>query len=335
MAAFDFPNTPSTNQTHTENGVQWKWNGTVWKRVESVAQKGQKGEVGDPSDIKGDKGEPSDVKGQKGEPSTTKGQKGEVGTTTKGQKGEPGSGSSNASTATIRTDAVTGTHPILFVDSSTDNQNQVLKMDDNDRLTWNPYSELLVAQNVASNKFYTWNPVGEGAVGQVITSGGSSAGWSWETPKPRVAQDVRTSNLANFTDNAWGNALQCQFNAKDAGTNILVRANINFTYGILNDTDDAGSMHVYFKIMKNVGSGWTQVGESLDMVDLYDESGNNASTLKINSHGGLEYADTGSTSYSGTIYYSLYAKYDEFGDDVSNSSFSILKGSSLTAMEYY
>ena len=32
MAAFNFPNSPSTNDLHTENGVTFKWNGTVWKR---------------------------------------------------------------------------------------------------------------------------------------------------------------------------------------------------------------------------------------------------------------------------------------------------------------
>ena len=32
MAAFNFPNSPSTNDLHTENGVTYKWNGTVWKR---------------------------------------------------------------------------------------------------------------------------------------------------------------------------------------------------------------------------------------------------------------------------------------------------------------
>ena len=34
MAAFDFPNTPSTNDTHTENGVEWVYNGYAWDRVE-------------------------------------------------------------------------------------------------------------------------------------------------------------------------------------------------------------------------------------------------------------------------------------------------------------
>jgi len=35
MAAFNFPNSPSTNDIHTENGISWKWNGTVWKKVAS------------------------------------------------------------------------------------------------------------------------------------------------------------------------------------------------------------------------------------------------------------------------------------------------------------
>ena len=92
MAAFNFPDTPSTNQTHTENGITWKWNGSVWKRVESLGEKGQKGEFekgqkgefekGQKGEFeKGEKGEFE--KGQKGE--EVKGQKGEV---EKGQKGE-------------------------------------------------------------------------------------------------------------------------------------------------------------------------------------------------------------------------------------------------------
>ena len=33
MAAFNFPNSPSTNDLHTENGVTFKWNVTIWLRV--------------------------------------------------------------------------------------------------------------------------------------------------------------------------------------------------------------------------------------------------------------------------------------------------------------
>jgi len=33
MAALNFPNSPSVNDIHTENGVSFKWNGTIWKKV--------------------------------------------------------------------------------------------------------------------------------------------------------------------------------------------------------------------------------------------------------------------------------------------------------------
>ena len=36
MAALNFPNSPSTNDLHTENGVTFKWNGTIWKKVGSA-----------------------------------------------------------------------------------------------------------------------------------------------------------------------------------------------------------------------------------------------------------------------------------------------------------
>ena len=32
MAAFNFPNSPSVNDIHSENGVSFKWNGTMWNR---------------------------------------------------------------------------------------------------------------------------------------------------------------------------------------------------------------------------------------------------------------------------------------------------------------
>ena len=79
MAAFDFPNSPNTNDTYTANGMTFIWNGSVWKKDASAGTKGEKGEKGN----KGQKGEIGD-KGEKGE----KGQKGEIGVGVKGQKGE-------------------------------------------------------------------------------------------------------------------------------------------------------------------------------------------------------------------------------------------------------
>ena len=90
MAAFDFPNNPSNGDTYSANGIDWIYNGSVWKKDATAGVKGQKGEIG-----VGDKGQ----KGQKGEVGATgdKGQKGEIGATggtggtgQKGQKGQDG-----------------------------------------------------------------------------------------------------------------------------------------------------------------------------------------------------------------------------------------------------
>ena len=36
MAALNFPNSPNVDDIHTENGVSFKWNGTIWKKVGSA-----------------------------------------------------------------------------------------------------------------------------------------------------------------------------------------------------------------------------------------------------------------------------------------------------------
>jgi len=45
--AVNFPNSPSTNDTHTENGFTWKWDGTVWI-IQSTAAAGPPGAPGSP-----------------------------------------------------------------------------------------------------------------------------------------------------------------------------------------------------------------------------------------------------------------------------------------------
>ena len=61
MAAFDFPNSPNTNDTHTENGISFKWDGTVWKRVSGTGAQGPTGSTGS----QGATG-PTGAQGQKG-----------------------------------------------------------------------------------------------------------------------------------------------------------------------------------------------------------------------------------------------------------------------------
>ncbi|MFN9956917.1 MAG: hypothetical protein ACK55I_27765, partial [bacterium] len=36
MAAIDFPNSPSVNDTHTVGDRTWKWNGSVWAVVRAT-----------------------------------------------------------------------------------------------------------------------------------------------------------------------------------------------------------------------------------------------------------------------------------------------------------
>jgi microcystin-dependent protein/predicted aspartyl protease len=85
MAAFNFPNSPSDGDTHTENGLTYVWDGTngAWKRSPASLSKGVKGDKGN-AGTDGDKGSKGDNKGEQGD----KGEPGDV--TAKGAKGEPG-----------------------------------------------------------------------------------------------------------------------------------------------------------------------------------------------------------------------------------------------------
>ena len=51
--AVNFPNSPSTNDTHTENGYTWKWDGTTWI-IQSLAPPGPNGPAGPPGPTGGD-----------------------------------------------------------------------------------------------------------------------------------------------------------------------------------------------------------------------------------------------------------------------------------------
>ena len=46
MAALNFPNSPSLNDTHTENGVTFKWNGATWDRLGDIGAQGAAGAAG-------------------------------------------------------------------------------------------------------------------------------------------------------------------------------------------------------------------------------------------------------------------------------------------------
>ena len=91
MAAFDFPNSPSLNDTHTENGVVWKWNGYAWDRVPSNGPAGAPGPNGPPGPPGADGNDGgSGPPGPPGNDSTTPGPPGSDGPP--GPPGSPGSG---------------------------------------------------------------------------------------------------------------------------------------------------------------------------------------------------------------------------------------------------
>ena len=46
MAAVNFPNSPSVNDTHTSSGSTWKWDGTVWQRLGEAGPQGAQGHQG-------------------------------------------------------------------------------------------------------------------------------------------------------------------------------------------------------------------------------------------------------------------------------------------------
>jgi len=65
--AVNFPNSPSTNDTHTENGYTWKWDGTTWI-IQSIAPPGPTGPSGPPGPSGGDG--PAGPPGPTGPPAT-------------------------------------------------------------------------------------------------------------------------------------------------------------------------------------------------------------------------------------------------------------------------
>ena len=131
-----------------------------------------------------------------------------------GKQGAPGSGASNAGTVTVRTDSGNAWHNLIFVDSTTDNQNQILKMDDESaQLQWNPHGEILASRVSQTQYIKDWNNGDFGAAGKFLSSNGTSSPWAWEnvsyndlTNKPSnflashgVEVQIKTSNDSNWS----------------------------------------------------------------------------------------------------------------------------------------
>ena len=183
-----------------------------------------------------------------------------------------------------------------------------------------------------------------GSEGKVLTSHGSSTPPSWESASGgssgfRVATNVRSSDDNSFSNNSWKQIMVCAI-SKDSGSDILVQSKMNFAYGIYNDTDEDGWVNVYFLLVRRQGNSgsWSQIGQELALTNLYNESANYSGTKMINMFAGLDAPDAALTnsSFSGSspLYYAVWAKYLEQGNDAPTNPLKILRGSSIVAMEY-
>ena len=85
---------------------------------------------------------------------------------------------SNSEKSRIRTDSGSAWHNLVFVDSTSDNQFQTLKIDnDSNSLAWYPSSNTLLAQTCQSYRLLSWGD-DYGDSGQFLMSKGSSD-WEW------------------------------------------------------------------------------------------------------------------------------------------------------------
>jgi len=103
MAAFNFPNSPSTNDTYSANGVTFQWNGSVWTRYS--ASQGAQGATG-PTGAQGAVGS-TGAQGATGSGGST-GAQGATGPTgAQGATGSTGAQGASGSTTTINNNATT------------------------------------------------------------------------------------------------------------------------------------------------------------------------------------------------------------------------------------
>ena len=85
-----------------------------------------------------------------------------------------------SNTVLTRQDSGDAVHPIVYVDSTTDNTLKTLKTENQaNRLAYNPSGNLLYSYITQVHQLKTFNSGSVGNNGQVLVSGGSGAGWSW------------------------------------------------------------------------------------------------------------------------------------------------------------
>ena len=111
----------------------------------------------------------------------------------------------NANNVKIRTDNDAAWHYLLFVDSSTDNQNQTLKLDSSGAKYY-PSLNWLQTATLQSAYMADWNG-GAGNAGDVLTSQGSNNQWQWVAAAAgflgKTKITIKTSGSGNHTTESW------------------------------------------------------------------------------------------------------------------------------------
>ena len=114
----------------------------------------------------------------------------------------------NSEKVRIRTDTGSVMHNLVFVDSYSDNQFQVLKVDNaTDSLCYNPSSNRLIAQDLQSYRMTSWT--GDyGDYGQFLMSVGSGD-WEWSSKIEQSSNgEIRINGPSGTSTNLEGGHLQ-------------------------------------------------------------------------------------------------------------------------------
>ena len=137
-----------------------------------------------------------------------------------------------SNTVLTRQDSGDAVHPIVYVDSTTDNTLKTLKTENQaNRLAYNPSGNLLYSYITQVHQLKTFNSADVGNAGQVLVSGGGSAGWSW-TDASNVGGSVDnyvdslSFNGSTLTVGRTGSLSDLTINISSVNTND------NTTYGL-------------------------------------------------------------------------------------------------------
>ena len=255
MAAFDFPSSPNNGDTYSANGIDWIYNGSVWKKDATAGVKGQKGEIG----VTGDKGQ----KGEKGEvgPQGDKGQKGEIGATggtggsgAKGQKGEVGATGSGGSTGQKGEVGATGSGGST---GSTGDKGQKGEVG---------------AQGSQGSTGSTGSAGSDGDKGQKGATGSTGATGSAAsyTVKQVLSTSTNATQYYRYYQGPIDTGLSLTINCADANNKILIQYTVNAGFGDGNFT--MGTQPVASRLLRNNsqiagGSGGSSGNESVYVND--------------------------------------------------------------------